>query len=98
MLKRFIVKLLSLLKEYYPADRIRKLVVTVAKREERLKDYLTAICDELGLPKGGFVLQNYRQSYMYYAVSQPKELWAHNVGLFEMENNWLLYSQIDIDK
>ncbi len=98
VLKRFIVKLLSLLKEYYPADRIRKLVVTVAKREERLKDYLTAICDELGLPKGGFVLQNYRQSYMYYAVSQPKELWAHNVGLFEMENNRLLYSQIDIDK
>jgi len=98
VLKRFIVKLLSLLKEYYPTDRIRKLVVTVAKREERLKEYLTAICDELGLPKGSFVLQNYRQSYMYYAVSQPKDLWAHNVGLFEMEDNRLLYSQIDIDK
>ena len=97
-LKRFIVKLLSLLKEYYPADMIRRLVITVTERQERLREYLTAICGELGIPKGGLVIQNHRQSYMYYAVSQPKELWAHNVGLFEMENNMLLYSQIDIDK
>ncbi|RKI38272.1 hypothetical protein D7V86_20250 [bacterium D16-51] len=97
-LKRFIVKLLSLLKEYYPADMIRRLVITVAERRERFREYLTAICGELGIPKGSLVIQNHRQSYMYYAVSQPKELWAHNVGLFEMENNMLLYSQIDIDK
>lgn len=98
VLKRFMVKLLSLLKEYYPTERIRKLVITVAERQERLRKYLTQICGELGLPKGSLVIQNHRQSYMYYAVSQPKELWAHNVGLFEMENNVLLYSQIDIDK
>lgn len=98
VLKRFIVKLLSLLKEYYPTDMIRKLVITMAERQERLREYLAAICMELGLPKGCLVIQNHRQSYMYYAVSQPKELWAHNVGLFEMENNMLLYSQIDIDK
>ena len=98
VLKRFIVKLLSLLKEYYPTDMIRKLVITMSERQERLREYLTAICAELGLPKGCLVIQNHRQSYMYYAVSQPKELWAHNVGLFEMENNMLLYSQIDIDK
>lgn len=98
VLKRFIVKLLSLLKEYYPTDMIRKLVITMAERQERLKEYLAEICAELGLPKGCLVIQNHRQSYMYYAVSQPKELWAHNVGLFEMENNMLLYSQIDIDK
>ena len=70
----------------------------MAERQERLREYLTQICGELGLPKGSLVIQNHRQSYMYYAVSQPKELWAHNVGLFEMENNVLLYSQIDIDK
>lgn len=98
VLKRFMVKLLSLLKEYYPTEKIRKLVITVAERQERLREYLTQICGELGLPKGSLVIQNHRQSYMYYAVSQPKELWAHNVGLFEMENNVLLYSQIDIDK
>lgn len=98
VLKRFLVKLLSILKEYYPTEMIRKLVITVADKQERLKEYLIRICEEVGIPKGGVVIQNYRQSYMYYAISQPKELWVNNVGLFEMENNRLLYSQIDIDK
>jgi len=44
------------------------------------------------------VVQNYRQSYMYYAVSQPKELWNNNVGLFELNGNTLLYTQINIDR
>lgn len=98
VLKRFIVKLLSILKEYYPTEMIRKLVITVADKQERLKEYLFRICEEVGIPKGGLVIQNYRQSYMYYAISQPKELWVNNVGLFEMGDNTLLYSQIDIDK
>ena len=98
VLKRFLVKVLSLLKEYYPAEMIKKLVITVPRREERLTGYLVGICEELGIPKNGMVVQNYRQSYMYYALSQPKELWSNNVGLFELENNKLIYSQIDIDR
>ena len=34
VLKRFIVKVLSLLKEYYPTEMIRKLVITVSKKEK----------------------------------------------------------------
>ena len=98
VLKRFLVKVLSILQEYYPTDKIRKLVVTVPEKTERFKKDITAICEEIGIPKGGVVLQNYRQSYMYYAISQPRVRWVNNVGLFEMENNKLLYSQIDIDR
>lgn len=98
VLKRYMVKVLSILKEYYPNDTIRKLVVTVEKREKRLVDYLTRICEELGIPQNGLRVQNYRQSYMYYAISQPKELWSNNVGLFELGNNGLWYSQIDINR
>lgn len=98
VLKRYLVKLLSILKEYYPEEKIRKLVVTLAKKEERLVEYLHRICLEIGLPENTLVIQNHRQSYMYYAISQPKELWVNNVGLFELEGNRLLYSQIDIDR
>ena len=98
VLKRFIVKVLSLLKEYYPAEMIRKLVITVSKKEDRLTGYLIRICEEIGIPKNGMVVQNYRQSYMYYAISQPKELWNNNVGLFELNQNTLIYTQINIDR
>lgn len=98
VLRRYMVKVLSLLKEYYPNDTIRKMVITVEKREKKLVEYLTRICEELGMPENGLRVQNYRQSYMYYAISQPKELWCNNVGLFELGDNGLWYSQIDINR
>lgn len=98
VLKRFLVKLLSILKEYEPNQTIRKLVITLANKEKRIVRYLTKICEEIGIPKTSLVVQNHRQSYMYYAISQPRELWINNVGLFELEDNKLIYSQIDIDR
>lgn len=98
LLKRFVVKVLSLLTEYYPQDRIKKLVISLAKKEDRIEEYLHRIVLEMGLPENTLVVQNHRQSYMYYAISQPKELWVNNVGLFEMEGGHLEYTQINIDK
>lgn len=98
VLKRFLVKVLSILKEYYPRERIRKLVVTLDHKEEKLVAYLQRIAQEIGLPENTLVVQHYRQSYMYYAISQPRELWVNNVGMFELSGNRLLYSQIDIDR
>ena len=98
VLKRFVVKVLSILKGYYPRERIRKLVITLAEKEEKLVAYLQQIGREIGLPENALVVQNHRQSYMYYAISQPKELWVNNVGMFQLEGNKLLYSQIDIDR
>ncbi|MCD7825807.1 MAG: DUF5716 family protein [Clostridiaceae bacterium] len=98
VIKRFLVKVLSLLTEYYPNEMIRKLVISVAEKDEKLVRYLSQTCQEIGIPQNNFVIQNHRQSYMYYAVSQPKELWGNNVGLFEWNGKEFSYSQIDIDR
>ena len=98
VLKRYLVKVLSLLTEYYPDEMIKKLVITLDEKEERLVSYLLKIANELGMPKDTLVVQNHKQSYMYYAISQPKELWSNNVGLFELTQKGLWYSQIDINR
>ena len=77
---------------------IKKLVITLDEKEERLVSYLLKIANELGMPKDTLVVQNHKQSYMYYAISQPKELWSNNVGLFELTQKGLWYSQIDINR
>ena len=40
VLKRYLVKVLSLLTEYYPDEMIKKLVITLDEKEERLVSYL----------------------------------------------------------
>lgn len=98
VLKRFLVKLLSLLKEYFPDETILRLVITVEEKEKRLTETIRSVCEELGIQKERLVVQNHRQSYMYYAVSQAKELWMNNVGLFEYNQKGLSYFQINIDR
>ncbi len=98
VLKRFFLKELSLLKEYYPNDTIKKLVISICDNDEKLIDIITDVCEELGIGEDRLVVQSHKQSYMYYAVSQQKELWINNVGMFEYNIDGLSYSQISIDR
>jgi len=98
VLKRFFLKELSLLKEYYPNDTIKRLVISICDDDSKLYGIVTDVCGELGIGLDRLVLQSHKQSYMYYAVSQPKELWINNVGLFEYNIDGLSYSQISIDR
>lgn len=98
ILKRYLVKILSLLKEYYPDDRIRRLVISVPEKHPVLNTVLREVCEDLEIRSDRLAIQNHKQSYMYYAVSQPKELWLNNVGMFEFDREHLVYDQINIDR
>lgn len=98
VLKRFLLKELSLLKEYYPNDTIKKLVISIDDKDDKALPVIKDACEELGILTDRLVIQSHKQSYMYYAVSQPKELWINNVGMFEYNTGGLSYSQISIDR
>ena len=97
VLKRFLIKELSLLKEYYPNDTIKRLVISIEDEDRKVAEKIADICEELGIGADRLVIQTHKQSYMYYAVSQAKELWMNNVGMFEYNLDGLSYSQISID-
>ena len=98
VVKKFMIKLLSLLKEYFPNETILKLVITVPKREPAVVDMLKSVGVSLGIENDRMVVFGRKQSYMYYAVSQSKELWANNVGLFEYDEDGLRYTNLTVDK
>lgn len=98
VLKRYLVKVLSLLKEYSPEETIKRLVITLPEKHPVLVAVLQEICMDLDIQSDRLVIQNHKQSYMYYAVSQPKELWLNNVGMFEFGQEDLVYYQINIDR
>lgn len=97
-LKRFFVKILSELKEYYPNETILKLVVTVPEKNDYLQDAIVQSMKKIGIGEDRLVIQQHRQSYMYYALSQKKELWMNDIGLFEFSREGMFYSQIHIDR
>lgn len=98
VLEHFMVKLLGILGEYFPDERIEHLVVTLPVKTQKITKLFQKVGKGLGLFPERMTIQNYRLSYMYYAVSQPKELWLNNVGLFSFDEESLRYSQINIDR
>ena len=98
VMEHFMLKLLSILGEYFPDERIERLVITVPRKTQNVTKCLQTVGKALGLMPDRLTIQNYRLSYMYYAVSQPKELWLNNVGLFSFDEESLIYSQINIDR
>lgn len=98
VLERYLLKLLSAVTQQFPEQRIKHLVITVHDKTPELTKLLHQIGKKLNLYPERMSIQNYRLSYMYYAVSQPKELWLNNVGLFLFNKEELLYSQITVDR
>ncbi|MCH5267607.1 MAG: hypothetical protein J1E62_04600 [Lachnospiraceae bacterium] len=98
VMEHYMLKLLNILGEYFPDEKIERLVITVPQKLQNVTKCLQLVGKELGLFPDRMTIQNYRLSYMYYAVSQPKELWLNNVGLFSFDEESLMYSQINIDR
>lgn len=71
-LVRFFVKLLSCLKEYFPSETIRKLVISVSDKTDNLVNALKGALNRIGIGEERYVIQLHQQSYMYYALSQKK--------------------------
>jgi hypothetical protein len=96
--EKYFKKSLSLLKRYYPNDSIWQLVITIERMDPYFVQTIYQALENLGIYKERVAIQSHAQSYIYYALSQKKELWLNDVGLFEFNENGLFYSQISINR
>ncbi len=96
--ERFLRKVLLLLKRDYPNEIIHQLVITLKKAEPELMKELYVALESLGLKKNRVRILSHEQSYLYFALSQKKELWMNDVAMFEYDKEGLFYYQISIDR
>ncbi|SFR91981.1 DUF5716 family protein [Anaeromicropila populeti] len=98
ILNKFFRKSLSLLKFYFPSEAIHRMVITVSDMNEVLVNAIYAALEELGIGTARCRVISHRQSYIYYALSQKKELWMNDVGLFDYNENGLTFYRIFINR
>ncbi len=98
LLEKFLRKTLTLVKQYFPTEQITKLVVTVRNTEPGLVEGIYAALSSLGLEKDRVLILSHAGAYLYYALSQDKALWMNDVGLFEFNEEALLYYQIRLNR
>ncbi len=94
----FFRKTLSLTKKKYPNEAIRQLVVTTEYQDFRLISVIYRALEKLGIGKDRAMVVDRKQSYIYYAMSQRKELWVNQVGLFDYTEEKITYYQMQTDR
>lgn len=98
ILEKFLKKSLFLLNKYYPNDRIKKLVITIEQLNPILMESIYEALERLGIKKDRAEVKSHIKSYLHYALSQKKELWKKNVGLFDFRKSGFYYYQININQ
>ncbi|NLL73026.1 MAG: hypothetical protein GX237_05810 [Clostridiales bacterium] len=98
LLEKYLRKTLTLIKDYFPTETITKIVVTIDKMDQRLVDGVYDALFMLGIEKDRATVMSHGSSFMYYALSQAKELWLNDVGLFDFNEEGLSFYQISINR
>lgn len=98
LMVQFLVQVLALAKKEYQTEKIRKLVITVSKVETRILECLKQCGDYLGLEPGGLHIVSHTESFMYYVLSQKREVWTNQVGMFDLSEDGLYYYEMKMQR
>lgn len=98
LLEKYFRKTLTLLKKHFPTETITRLVVTLNEMDTDLIEGVYEALYMLGIEKDRATVISHGSSFMYYALSQEKELWLNDVGLFDFNEEGLSYYQISINR
>lgn len=98
LLKMFLKKALELPKKAAGVDRIESLVIAIPSLEEKLMDSLMYCADFLELPRERLHIISYTESFVYYVMSQKREVWSNQVGMFDLADQRLRYYEMKVQR
>ena len=98
LLERFIRKVFTALRQRYLRDNIVKVIITVKNKTTVLSKAIENAFKSVGFDVETIRILSYMESFMYYSVSQKKELWTNDVSLFDFDEEGLKYYQLSTSK
>lgn len=94
----YLRKLLSLASGAYPEGTVSLVVIAIRVPEQKLVEDLYEALADCGLSQEQVCIRSYQQCFVYYALHQEDELSYHNIGLFDLTEDHLIYDQMDLKK
>ncbi|MBR4027315.1 MAG: hypothetical protein IKJ01_07140 [Lachnospiraceae bacterium] len=95
LLAVFLKKVMELPKMLGNVDSCNCLVLTVEHLSQENMEVLQEVFAKIGLTQEQFMLIDYKESFYYFTISQPQQLWIRNVYLFEYDGESLQYYALD---
>ncbi|MBO4678349.1 MAG: hypothetical protein J5626_01620, partial [Lachnospiraceae bacterium] len=94
----FMKRTLSLLSMTVPLNRITSLMITVPSLDDKMVEVLTEVVASLSLKTTNVFFQNHMESFYYYTIYQPTELWTRDVLLLDFSEEHLKSLRMECNK
>lgn len=95
LLALFIKRLLGQANVLVPTNRIGSFMVSVETITPVMVEVLSEALKNLGLKTRNVFFQSHRESFYYYTIYSPRELWKHDVMLFDFsKDNLMSYNML----
>ncbi len=92
----FVGKLLRIAFERYQEEEIDQITFTVQTKTLEVAESLTRIAEGLGIDASKVHIINHSEAYLFYVLSQKKDIWANQTSLFDVTGNGLHYYELGI--
>lgn len=79
-------------------EEILKVVCTLEVKDEKLVENVRAAFLNMGIGDDRLTIQTHMESFMYYVVSQNREIFVNDVALFEFTKEGLKYYRLSFGK
>lgn len=96
LLKMFLKKALELPMKAKGTDQVAQLVIALRSLNTRLMDGLLYCADFLEIPRNRVHIISHTESFSYYVMSQKREVWINQVGLFDFSEEALRYFELKV--
>lgn len=98
LMVQFLIQILALAREACGTEQIRQLVIAVPKIDGRLLECLTGCGEYVGVDQKDIHVISHTEAFMYYVLSQKREVWNNQVGMFDLSADGLSYYELKVQR
>lgn len=98
LLTLFLEKILKFPMEEFFSEEVKQLVITMQKVDVRLMDSLMQCADSMGIPRERVHIISHTEGFVYYTLSQKKEVWSNQVGVFDLSEDSFHYHELKVQR
>ena len=97
LLALFVKKSLSLLQLIVPYEKIQVFMLTVRSLDPRMVEVLSRVAQALELKTNKVYLESYKESFYYYTIHQPADLWLRDVLVCDYSEEYLRVDRLEMN-
>lgn len=96
LLKKFLEQILDMVKEEYREQPVAQLVISLKSLDMKLMDELMYCADYLNIPREHVHIASHTECFVYYVLSQRRDVWGGQVGMFSLSDEDLRYYELKV--